>query len=189
MALIKVNPDNARVWGSDDDFFAVAEIGADFTAPSSIAAAAPQPFVEAGWIHPDGFSLTPTDEVAKLKGFQGGRIIRTVVTSSETSIKVQCLESTLLTLGLALGMKGSVKTGGVTKHTLPGGRTTDKRQGLIGLFDGSRKWLMRFDFEVGEKEEIKLGKEEITGYNLTLEIIGDITLYTEGDPGMEPVGS
>lgn len=185
MALIKVNPDNARVWGSDDDYFAVAGLDEEFTAPTEITGVAPAPFVEAGWIHPDGFTLTPTDEVAKLKGYQGGRTIRTKITSSETSIQVQLLESTALTLGLALNVSESKKTGDVTKHTLPGSREVEARQFLIGLFDGDVKWLLHITHgEIGEKQEISLGNEEITGYNLTVEIIGDAYLYTEDDPGM-----
>lgn len=188
MALIKVNPDNARIWGSDDDYFAVADLDAEFTAPASIEKAAPAPFIEAGWIHPDGFTLTPTDEVVKLKGFQGGRVIRTKVTSSETTISVQLLESTLLTMGLALGLKESTKTGDVTKHTVSGSREVEARQFLVGLFDGETSWLLHIPCgEIGEKQEVALGSEDITGYNLTIEIIGDAYLYTEGDAGMVPM--
>ena len=185
MALAKVNAENARMFGSDDDYVAVAELGATFSPPTAINAAAPTPFVEVGWTHPDGFKLTPTDEVTKLKGFQGGRVIRTVITSSETSFQFQALESSLLTLGLSLGLKDSATTGDVTKHTLPGSRKVESRQFLVGLFDGTTKWLLHIPHgDITEKAEITLGREEITGYNVTVEIIGDAYLYTEGDTGL-----
>lgn len=186
MALIMVNPDNARIWGSDDDYFAVADRDAEFTVPTTLTTAAPGPFVEAGWIHPDGFTLTPTDEVAKLRGFQGGRVIRTKVTSSETSITVQLLESTALTLGLALGVEAEAGGEGIIKkHKLPGSREVVAKQFLVGLFDGDVKWLLHIPHgEIGEKQEVTLGNEDITGYNLTIEIIGDAFLYTEGDEGL-----
>lgn len=185
MALAQVDPDNARIWGSDDDYVAVADLDTEFTEPTELKATAPSPFEELGWIHPDGLTLTPTDEVTKLKGFQGGRVIRTVITSSETSIQVQALESTLLTLGLALGLKDSTKTGDVTKHTMAAAREVEARQFAIGLFDGDVKWLLHIPRgEITEKQEIQLGNEEITGYNLTIEIIGDYFLYTEGDDAL-----
>lgn len=186
MALTQVNADNARMFGSDDDYVAVADLDAEFTAPTAITAAAPAPFVEAGWIHPDGFTLTPTDEVAKLKGFQGGRVVRTAITSSETSFAFQMLESTALTLGLALGRGKAATTGGVTKSTIPGSRTVEKRQFLIGLFDGDVKWLLHIPHgEITERQEITIGREEITGYNVTVEIIGDYYLYSEDDEALE----
>ena len=139
MALAKVNAENARMFGSDDDYVAVAPLSATFAAPTALTPAAPTPFVEVGWLGPDGLNLTPNDEVSKLKGFQGGRVIRTVVTSSETSVSFQALESTLLTLGLSLGLKDSTTTAKITKHTLPGSRVVESRQFLVGLFDGTTK--------------------------------------------------
>lgn len=185
MAVAKVNADNSRIWGSDDDYVAVADLGAAFTDPETITKAAPSPFEEVGWLSPVGINLTPTDEVAKLKGFQGGRVIRVKTTSSETSFTFQALESTLLTMGLALGVASSAKAGEVTKHTLAGARQVEDRQFLIGTFDGDVKWLWHIPHgSVTEKQEIKLGNEEITAYNITVEIIGDYDLYTEDDAGM-----
>ncbi|MSS84484.1 hypothetical protein FYJ24_06845 [Actinomycetaceae bacterium WB03_NA08] len=186
MALAQVNADNARLFGSDDDYVAVADLDAAFTAPESISAAAPAPFVEVGWIHPDGFTLTPTDEVAKLKGFQGGRVVRTAITSSETSFAFQMLESTALSLGLALSRGDATTTGGVTKSTLKGARQIEKRQFLLGLFDGDVKWLLHIPHgEITERQEITIGREEITGYNVTVEIIGDYFLYSQGDDALK----
>ena len=185
MALAKVNAENARMFGSDDDYVAVAPLSATFAAPTALTPAAPTPFVEVGWLGPDGLNLTPNDEVSKLKGFQGGRVIRTVVTSSETSVSFQALESTLLTLGLSLGLKDSTTTAKITKHTLPGSRKVESRQFLVGLFDGTTKWLLHIPHgDITETAEITLGREEITGYNVTVEIIGDAYLYTEGDTGL-----
>ena len=185
MALTQVNADNARIWGSDDDYVAVADLDAAFTAPESLTKAAPSPFEEVGWLSPDGITLTPTDEVAKLKGFQGGRVVRVKTTSSETSFTFQALESTLLTMGLALGVASSEKAGGVTKHTMLGSREVEDRQFLIGTFDGDVKWLWHIPHgSVTEKQEITLGNEEIAAYSITVEIIGDYFLYTEDDAGM-----
>lgn len=192
MALAQVNADNARLFGSDDDYVAVAPLDATFTAPTEIATTAPTPFEEAGWLHTDGFTLTPTDEVAKLKGFQGGRVVRTAVTSSETSFQFQMLESTALSLGLALARKDAETTGKVTKSTLAGARQIEKRQFLLGLFDGDVKWLLHIPHgEITERQEVTIGREEITGYSVTVEIIGDYFLYTQGDKALEedaPVG-
>lgn len=185
MALSEVDADNARIWGSDDDYVAVAPLGVEFTAPEELTEKAPAPFEELGWLHPDGFTLTPEDEAVKLKGFQGGRVIRTKITSSETSFQFQALESTLETVGLALNITKSETTGSVTKHTLAGARTVASRQFLIGLFDDDAKWLFHFPRgEITERQEIELGNEEITAYDLTVEVIGDYFLYTEGDAGM-----
>lgn len=189
MAFKNANPDNARVWGSDDDFVAVAPLEAEFTLPATIDTEAPAPFKEVGWLHPDGFTLNPNDEIQKFKGFQGGRVVRTKVTSSETSIQFQLLESTALTMGIALDVTESTAEGAVTKHTLPGSREVDARQWLIGLFDGDVKWLLHIPRgEIGERAEVKLGSEELTAWNVTVEIIGDAYLYTEGDLAMTAGG-
>lgn len=187
MALAKVNADNARIWGSDEDYVAVAPLNAEFKLPETLTGEAPAPFEEVGWTHPDGYTLTPEDEVAKLKGFQGGRVIRTKVTSSETSFQFQALESTLQTLGLALNIKDSTATGDITKHTLAGARQVEQRQFLVELVDGDKHWLFHFPHgEITERQEIALGNEDITSYTLTVEVIGDYYLYTQGDEGMTP---
>lgn len=190
MALAKVNSENARIFGSDDDYVAVKDWVADLDGTElddldGLKETAPAGFTEVGWLHPDGLSLEPTDEVAKLKGFQGGRTIRTKITSSETSFKFQALESTALTLGLALDATESKKTaGGVDKLTIRGAREVVKKSFAIGLFDGDVKWLLYVPHgEVTERSEVALGGEEIVAWEFTVEIIGDSYLLAE-DPAL-----
>lgn len=190
MALAKVNSDNARIFGSDDDYVAVKDWVADLDGTElddldELKATAPTGFTEVGWLHPDGISLEPTDELQKLKGYQGGRTIRTKITSSETSFKFQCLESTALTLGLALDMdEGTTTTGGITKHTIKGAREVIKKTFAIGLFDGDVKWLLYVPHgEIGERTEINLGGEEIVAIEFTVEVIGDAYLLS-ADPAL-----
>lgn len=190
MALAKVNSDNARIFGSDDDYVAVKDWVSDLDGTElddldKLEATAPAGFTEVGWLHPDGISLEPTDELQKLKGFQGGRTIRTKITSSETAFKFQCLESTALTLGLALDMdEGTTTTGGITKHKIKGAREVIKKTFAIGLFDGDVKWLLYVPHgEIGERTEINLGGEEIVAIEFTVEVIGDAYLLSE-DPAL-----
>lgn len=187
MALAQVDPDNARIWGSDDDYVAFAPPGsADDLTITEIKKTAPSPFIEVGWLGPDGPGLTPSDEIKKLKGFQGGRVIRTKVTSSETQLKFIALESTINTVGMALDLRETATTGGVSKSKA-GARRVIKKSWIVGQFDGDIGWLWVIpEGEIGERAEVKLGREDITGWELTVEVIGDYYLYTN-DPAFTGV--
>ena len=181
MAFENVDPTKIRVWGSDDDFIAVAPLGsADNLQVTELKREAPEPFVEIGGLTSDGGpTYTPTDEQQKLKLYQGGRTARVVTTSSETTIKFTAFESTLLTMGLFWDPKETETKAGIT-HQKRGVRDVIARSWILGRFDDSEdaaEWDVIPRGEVTAREEIGTDRERGTLYGLTVEIIGDWDHY------------
>ena len=177
MAYKNVDPTNIRVWGSDDDFIAVAPVGAaDDLTVTTLAREAPAPFVEIGGLTSDGGpTYTPDDEQQKLKLYQGGRTGRVVTTSSETTIKFTAFESTLLMMGLFWDPKETTTENGITRQKR-GSRDVIARSWLLGRFDdseGAAEWDVIPRGEITAREEIGTDRENGTLYGLTVEIIGD----------------
>lgn len=171
------NSDNARAYGSIDDFVAIGEVGEGATLvtalPTTLPKEAPSPFTEVGWLGEDGINLAPDDSVEKLKGFQGGRTIRTIVTSSDTSFKFTALESSAMVMGLFLDYKDTKKQGKLTINKL-GGREVIAKSFVVGVRDGNViDWYIIDNGEIGERSEVNLGSSELVGWEFTVTVIGD----------------
>lgn len=178
----KVRAENARIFGSDDDSVAIG---------SSLEALLPEgleplsdDFTEVGWLGDEGIGFAPEDSVDKHHGHQGGRVVRTKMTSSETTFTFQALESKISHVGLAMSVKASeTAEGGVTKHTM-GAREVVRRPFVIDTYDGEfhYRWVVPIG-EIGERTEFALSKSDITAWEFNVEIIGDFYLITN-DPAM-----
>lgn len=178
----KVRAENARIFGSDDDSVAIG---------SSLEALFPEgleplsdDFTEVGWLGDEGIGFAPEDSVDKHHGHQGGRVVRTKMTSSETTFTFQALESKISHVGLAMSVKASeTAEGGVTKHTM-GAREVVRRPFVIDTYDGKfhYRWVVPIG-EIGERTEFALSKSDITAWEFNVEIIGDFYLITN-DPAM-----
>jgi len=123
---------NARIFGSDDDKVQLAPLGS--TLPTTLAAAV-APFEDVGWLHTDGIPFTPADSVEKLRGHQGGRVVRTTITESDLTFQFQCLETTALTLGLQHNITSAATLTGVTTMNASPGRQIEARAFVLDLFD------------------------------------------------------
>lgn len=181
MANKNVDPTKIRVWGSLDDFIAVAPLGsADSLDVTALEREAPAPFVEIGALTQDG---APTyaldDEQQKLKLYQGGMTGRVVTTSSETTVKFTAYESTLLMMGLFWDPKEVETKNGITRQKRSS-REVLARSWLLGRFDDSEdaaEWDVIPRGEITAREEIGTDRENGTLYGLTVEIIGDWEHY------------
>ena len=181
MAYKNVDPTNIRVWGSLDDFVAVAPLGStDDLDVTALLREAPAPFVEVGGLTQDG---SPTyaldDEQQKLKLYQGGMTGRVVTTSSETTFKFTAYESTLLMMGLFWDPKETDTKSGIS-HQKRSGREVLARSWLLGRFDDSEdaaEWDVIPRGEVTSREEIGTDRENGTVYGITVEIIGEWDHY------------
>ena len=176
------NSANARIFGSDNDAVFVAPHG---TALPTDLAALPAAFVDAGWLSPDGIAFQPSDSVEKFRGHQGGRVIRTKITESDTTFVWQALETKLLTLGLQFDITDHVTVGGVSTLKMSSGRKIATRTIVIDTYDGDNDELhYRFcvaTAEIGERAEFSLANNSITGYSFTTEVIGELILITNDE--------
>ena len=171
---------NARIYGSDDDRVLIGAVGA--TLPEDLAEPGPA-HEDAGWLNDDGLDLNPSDSVESFTGHQGGGLVRTKMTSSDTAFVFRCLETKALTLGLQFQIKNKVTTGvgaaAVTRSTLGAGRKVVARSFIIDLFDDDGQGNLihrRFVIprgEIGERGSVPLKKSAITVYEFTVKIIGD----------------
>lgn len=177
-----VDAANARIFGSDDDAVWINDLGS--TMPTGLAAPATG-WEDVGWLHTDGIPFTPSDSVTKFRGHQGGRVIRTKMTESDTTFQFQALESKLLTLGLQFNIKAQATATGVHTLTLSSGRRVIPKALIVDVFDEDDTDLQwRFEIprgEIGERSEFTLSNSDITGYTFPVEIIGDWFLVTN-DP-------
>ncbi|MFH6689084.1 hypothetical protein ACH473_10680 [Cellulosimicrobium funkei] len=184
-----LDPDNARIYGSDDDKVWVGEIGA--VLPTTLDD--PTEHEDSGWLGEDGIDLNSTDDVQKFKGHQGGRTVRTKTVTSETAFVFRCLETTALTLGLQFNIKNKTTTGGVTTSTMSSGRKVVARSFVIDLFDENtegeiQRRLVIPRGEIGERGSLAFKNNEITVYEFTVEIIGDFIEITNDPAVAVPAG-
>jgi hypothetical protein len=173
---------NARIFGSDDDKVLIANLGS--TLPTGLAAA-DAAFADVGWLHTDGIPFTPSDSVEKLRGHQGGRVVRTTITESDLTFQFQCLETTALTLGLQHNITSAATVSDVTTMNASPGRQIEARAFVLDLYDKDNTDIhYRYVIprgEIGERSEFAHANSDITGYTFNVEIIGSYDIITN-DP-------
>lgn len=180
-----LDSDNARIYGSDDDCVYDAPIGT--TPPATLATDPPEPWEDFGWLSEDGIDINPSDSVEKFRGHQGGRVVRTKMTNSETQFVFRCLETKAQTINLQFNVKDRETTDGTTRTTFSSGRQVVARAFIIDLFDDGVH--RRFEIprgEIGERGSIAFKNSEMTVYEFTVEIIGDWYELTN-DPAVADV--
>lgn len=175
-----VDAANARIFGSDDD---AVWVGKTLGAVLPIDLSEPGPdFDDLGWLHSDGPEFAPSDSVEKFRGHQGGRVVRTKMTESDSVFTVQCLETTAITLGLQHNIKEHNTTAGVSTLRLSSGRRVIARPWVLDFFDEDEITLHhRYVVprgEIGERSSFKFANSDITGYTFPIQIIGDFFLIT-----------
>lgn len=180
------NASNVRIFGSDNDAVYLAPSGTALPIIAPVAGTTPAGgFIDAGWIHPDGITFGGDTNVERFRGHQGGRVIRTKITESNTTIAWQCLETTALTLGIQLTVKNKTTTTGVTTAVVSSGRKIERRAFVIDTWDsdalvGANPLYYRYTgtIEIGEREEFVIALTDMTGYAFTAEVVGDFNIIT-----------
>lgn len=183
------NAAQARIFGSDNDAVFIAPLG---TALPTGLAEPGAGFEDVGWLHSDGITVGGDTNVEKFRGHQGGRIVRTKVTESNTTFQFQCLETTALTLGLQFNILDTTTAANVTTMNVSSGRNVETRAFVIDVYDEDATTIQyRFAIprgEIGERSEFKIANTDITGYTFTVEVIGDYKILTN-DPALKaPAG-
>lgn len=180
-----VNAALARVYGSDDDSISLADLSAN--SPTTIDEALVG-FEDVGWLHSDGVTETATGSATQLRGFQGGRVVRTVMESGGTQIAFVALEDKALTRELRYDVKTSATALGVRSETRGAGQKTAVKKCVIDFFDADddsikERWIID-RFEITPNGDRMYVSNDIAAYPFLGEIIGDYTVLStevEGD--------
>lgn len=167
------NYDNIRVYGDLESEVFLGPLGTtlpvDMTDPEDMDAL--------GWLSEDGVPLTVSTNVELYRGWQGGSVLRTKVTSTDKSFQVQALEEKIQVLSLYYDSKDPEVTGSgeaaVAKIDLPEGIGTVARAAVVKFVDGGViKYLCCERVEVGERGEVAHTNSGMTIYEMTFQIIG-----------------
>lgn len=174
------NYDNIRIYGDLESEVLIAPLGT--VLPTDLTTILPA-FVALGWLSEDGVSLAVTSNVEKFRGWQGGGVLRTKVTSTDKSFKVQALEESPVVTELFYDHAPAVVTGtgpsALAKIVLPEGIGTVARSAVIQFKDGDvDKWLCCPRVEVGDRGEVPHTNTGMTIYELGFEIIGEAFILT-----------
>lgn len=167
---------NIRIYGGDASAVFVAPTGT--AAPVDLAAPAVA-YVELGWTSEDGIDFGRTPEVKKFKGHQGGAVVRTKIIGTENSFKFQCLEETAVVLGLMHAGSTGVTTLEVSNIHIPSVMTPDLRAWVIDEYDDEIQTRYTAEGQVGDRGNVVMKTDEMTVYEFTVDIVGDIEMVTD----------
>lgn len=174
------NYDNIHIYGDLESDVWVGPLGS--TLPTTIADPI-APFDSLGWLSEEGVSLAIETNVEKFRGWQGGSVLRTKVTSTDKSFTVQALEEKRLTTGLYFDHGDPVLTGvapdQIARLDLPESIGTVARAAVVRFKDGDvDKLLCCEKVEVTERGELTHQNTSMTIYEFTFEIIGAAYILT-----------
>ena len=176
------NYSNVRVFADEENAVYLAPKGT--VLPTGLDALA-TPFEEVGWISEDGVSSGLSTEVYKPKAFQGGKIVRSRVKSTEKNLKFTALETKILTLEAYYGGKitPTVATG-VATYTEPETAGVSEYVCIVDKFDGDIHTRKCYELiSVGERGDIQSNGDSGDFYEYTSDIIGPVTVITN-DPAI-----
>lgn len=125
---------NIRIYGDADSAVYIGAKGTTF--PVALAAPDDEDFPEIGWLSEDGIDITTDQNSEAFNAYQGGKVVRRRVTSTEDSFKFQALEESAIVLGLYLPGASSNTASGVTTITPAEGISADERCFIIRTVDG-----------------------------------------------------
>ncbi|MTE24828.1 hypothetical protein [Microbacterium sp. ZXX196] len=183
----ELNPDLARLFGSDDDTIYLAPIGS--TLPTTIDGAPDAAFIPVGWISEDGIPETATGSVEKIRGHQGAAVVRQYMNETGTQLAFTALESKDLTFGMRYDEVSVTTATGVREATRNPGQKITAYAAVIDLFDrGDTAQKERFvipRFEVSPNGERTAVNNAIASFPALGEIIGQYTHFASV-PVVEP---
>jgi len=144
------NIENVRIYGDDACGVWVAPKGT--TGPTDLT----EPgvgFEELGWMSEDGVDEAVNQDATVYRGWQGARIVREKITTSDTTYRFQCLETNAVTMGLRYRGQVITTTTGVSKIEVKNQTTQDDRAWVFDFVDG----------DVTERHVLPSGSYKMTG--------------------------
>ncbi|KQW07657.1 hypothetical protein ASC66_01260 [Leifsonia sp. Root4] len=174
-----VEAGNARIFGSDLDAIYLAPLGTNLpTTIDEIPAAA---FEDVGWLHGDGITESATGSKEVIRGHQGGRVVRTRMGESGTTVAFTALESKPQTKSLRYDEKSVTVTAGVRKVRRGSGQKVSARAAVIDIFDADnvtvKERLCIERLEIVTDGDRVFVNNDIAGFPFIGEVIGDYDSY------------
>lgn len=127
------NLENVRIYGDEDSAVFVADRGT--TGPTGLSEP-PATFVEIGWMSEDGVDESLDQNSESYRGWQGAKIVRRKVTSSDRTFKFQAIEENLAVHGLKYRGQEPVVATGVATTTVKDQTKQDTRAWVFDFHDG-----------------------------------------------------
>lgn len=179
-----LNNANVRVYGSMFDGIWVAPLGTPdpvIKSKEDLLLDLPKPWVNVGWLNEDGIPLTVSTDIEKMKGHQGGSLLRTKVTSTEKGFSIGALEESPLVTGMFFDHKDPYKVvEGVARVDLPKGIGTVAVKTIQVVNDDDvTKWIVSQRTEIGEREDVDHQNAAISGYTMAASIVGEAYILTD----------
>lgn len=149
-----------------------AASGATPSAPTTATASLDVLFADLGYVSDDGVTEAYSDDTTEIKAWQGGTIVRTVISGSKATIKFMMIENKRETVELF--HKGSVvvsdgSTGWKMDVVTP---TADRRPFVVDVIDGADHLRIYIaDGEVSDRSDVVYKSDEEIGYEV------EITMY------------
>lgn len=132
MAIPIMDQDRIRVFGGDDDCVWVAPLGS--TLPTDLGDL--DPAIEpVGTLGDEGMSLARDVEVQKFRAHQGGKVVRTKVTSSEKKITFVAWEDNDVVADLRDKVLSKTTVGDVTASEISDAVEVKTRAIVVDLYD------------------------------------------------------
>lgn len=175
---------NALIFGADNDALYLADGKVDLSKVTDLTSPLPKELEHVGWISEDGMGLEFSDSLEKIRGHQGHKVVKTYMSSSDTTLTATLLESKLKTVLRALDATAE-KSGDITKITAKTARQTKLCTGVLDLFDTSgngAQWRILFPLlQLGERESLAFKTTEMTAYTHKLEVLEDYVILTNAE--------
>lgn len=181
------NYDNVRIYGGMSSGVFLGEKGA--TLPTE-ELAIPEDLDAIGWLSEDGIGLSVEANVEKFRGYPGGSVLRTKVTSTDKSVTIQALEESPLVTALYFDHGAPVKAGDLARVDLPEMIGTVERSGVLAFEDGDvTKFIVCPNLQVTSRGELAHQSNEMTIYEIGLEIVGDCYILTNSQAYIDEIVS
>ncbi|MFD9949685.1 hypothetical protein ACFWYW_55635 [Nonomuraea sp. NPDC059023] len=154
------------------------------TAPTSATSSVPAAYNDMGYISEDGVTEAYDEDTQDIQAWQGGAIVRTLISSSKATLQFTMIESKASTLELfhkgstmeSLGVNGykiDVKTPNVVRKKF-----------ILDVLDGDKHIRIYVpDGEVTERGEITYVNDDTISYNVTVTCypVADVVLTKFSD--------
>ncbi|RRJ85901.1 hypothetical protein EG850_10960 [Gulosibacter macacae] len=190
-----VNSLNALMFGSDDDSVYLAEYTPALAAQLAdldFNSAIPAGMIDCGWISEEGMALDLSDSVEKIRGHQGNAVVKEFMSSSDTTLNANLLESKLEIVKWNLDATVEKKTAAgkdYAEFNAPASRTVKNLCAVIDAFEttgsGSKWRLILTHVTLGARSSVALKAKELTAWQYALGVLGGFRLLTDA-PAMIP---
>lgn len=181
------NYENVRIYGGMSSGVFLGPLGATLPTTDLVI---PEGLDAVGWLSEDGIGLAVEANVEKFRGYPGGTVLRTKVTSTDKSVTIQALEESPLVTALYFDHGDPVAAGDIARVDLPEMIGTVERSAVFAFEDGDvTKFLVAPKVQVTSRGELAHQTNEMTIYELGLEIIGDSYILTNSQAYIDAIAS